>query len=391
MKTGKPAESGQRRAVVLYVDDDRANLLAFRAIAEPTYEVVVARSGDEALQLIAQSADIAVLMADQRMPGMSGIDLCERVQASHPDIVRMLVTAYSDLTAAIAAINRGHVSRYLNKPWNAEELLATLLDAVERYRLKATVQELQVRIAQSERLYALGVLTASIGHELRTPLSIVSANVQFARKALGDAIKQPGTRQASVSLQEVDAALLDAEEGAQRLIDIADSILLSSRSEPGDREPVDLAHVLHSVLRLTRSEAIHRARLLIAQSAKPRIYGSATRVGQVLLNLVLNALQALPDRPIERNEVKLSLDERDGRAIVEVADNGVGIEPGNLSHIFDPFFTTKKKGTGLGLAISKQIVEEMGGQIHVESRPGVGTRFRISWPLLSPSHAAHAS
>ncbi|MBL9042277.1 MAG: response regulator [Myxococcales bacterium] len=383
MKTGKPAESGQRRAVVLYVDDDRANLLAFRAIAEPTYEVVVARSGDEALQLIAQNADIAVLMADQRMPGMSGIDLCERVQASHPDIVRMLVTAYSDLTAAIAAINRGHVSRYLNKPWNAEELLATLLDAVERYRLKATVQELQVRIAQSERLYALGVLTASIGHELRTPLSIVSANVQFARKALGDAIKQPGTRQASVSLQEVDAALLDAEEGAQRLIDIADSILLSSRSEPGDREPVDLAHVLHSVLRLTRSEAIHRARLLIAQSAKPRIYGSATRVGQVLLNLVLNALQALPDRPIERNEVKLSLDERDGRAIVEVADNGVGIEPGNLSHIFDPFFTTKKKGTGLGLAISKQIVEEMGGQIHVESRPGQGTRFRISWPLLT--------
>lgn len=383
MKPSKPAPSGERRAVVLYVDDDRANLLAFRAIAEPTYEVVVAKSGDEALQLIEQNPDIAVLMADQRMPGMSGIDLCERVQLSHPDIVRMLVTAYSDLQAAIAAINRGHVSRYLHKPWNAEELLATIRDAVERYRLKVTVQELQVRISQSERLYALGVLTASIGHEIRTPLSIVSSNVQFARKALVDALKSPQLRSAGSGLQEVEAALVDAEEGAQRLIDIADSILLSSRSEPGDREPVDLSHVLHSVLRLTRSEATHRARLLIAQSAKPRIYGSATRVGQVLLNLVLNALQALPDRPIERNEVKLSLDEKDGRAIVEVADNGIGIEPQNLAHIFDPFFTTKKKGTGLGLAISKQIVEEMGGQIHVESRPGQGTRFRISWPLLA--------
>jgi signal transduction histidine kinase len=383
MKTSKSAHSGERRAVVLYVDDDRANLLAFRAIAEPTYEVMVARSGDEALQLIGQNSDIAVLMADQRMPGMSGIDLCERVQASHPDIVRMLVTAYSDLQAAIAAINRGHVSRYLNKPWNSEELLATLRDAVERYRLKVSVQELQVRISQSERLYALGVLTASIGHEIRTPLSIVSANVQFARKALVEALRSPALKSAGGALTEVEAALADAEEGAQRLIDIADSILLSSRSEPGDREPVDLSHVLHSVLRLTRSEATHRARLLIAQSAKPRIYGSATRVGQVLLNLVLNALQALPDRPIERNEVKLTLDERDGRAIVEVADNGVGIEPTNLAHIFDPFFTTKKKGTGLGLAISKQIVEEMGGQIHVESRPGQGTRFRISWPLLT--------
>ncbi len=383
MKSPKPAQSGERRAVVLYVDDDRANLLAFRAIAEPTYEVVVARSGDEALLLISQNPDIAVLMADQRMPGMSGIDLCERVQSSHPDIVRMLVTAYSDLQAAIAAINRGHVSRYLNKPWNSEELLATLRDAVERYRLKATVQELQVRIAQSERLYALGVLTASIGHELRTPLSIVSANVQFAHRALLEAKNSQGTKHHAAALQEVEAALIDAEEGAQRLIDIADSILLSSRSEPGDREPVDLAHVLHSVLRLTRSEATHRARLLIAQSAKPRIYGSATRVGQVLLNLVLNALQALPDRPIERNEVKLALDERDGRAIVEVADNGIGIESANLAHIFDPFFTTKKKGTGLGLAISKQIIEEMGGQIQVESRPGHGTRFRISWPLLT--------
>ncbi len=391
MKSQKPTQSGERRAVVLYVDDDRANLLAFRAIAEPTYEVVVAKSGDEALQLIVQNPDIAVLMADQRMPGMSGIDLCERVQASHPDIVRMLVTAYSDLQAAIAAINRGHVSRYLHKPWNAEELLVTLRDAVERYRLKVTVQELQIRIAQSERLYALGVLTASIGHELRTPLSIVSANVQFARRALHEALSAQAGKPGGGSMQEVEAALIDAEEGAQRLIDIADSILLSSRSEPGDREPVDLSHVLHSVLRLTRSEATHRARLLIAQSAKPRIYGSATRVGQVLLNLVLNALQALPDRPMERNEVKLALDEKDGRAIVEVADNGVGIEPGNLAHIFDPFFTTKKKGTGLGLAISKQIVEEMGGQIHVESRPGIGTRFRISWPLLSPSHAAHAS
>ena len=383
MKSPKPARGGERRAGGVYVDDDRANLLAFRAIAEPTYEVVVARSGDEALLLISQNPDIAVLMADQRMPGMSGIDLCERVQSSHPDIVRMLVTAYSDLQAAIAAINRGHVSRYLNKPWNSEELLATLRDAVERYRLKATVQELQVRIAQSERLYALGVLTASIGHELRTPLSIVSANVQFAHRALLEAKNSQGTKHHAAALQEVEAALIDAEEGAQRLIDIADSILLSSRSEPGDREPVDLAHVLHSVLRLTRSEATHRARLLIAQSAKPRIYGSATRVGQVLLNLVLNALQALPDRPIERNEVKLALDERDGRAIVEVADNGIGIESANLAHIFDPFFTTKKKGTGLGLAISKQIIEEMGGQIQVESRPGHGTRFRISWPLLT--------
>lgn len=102
--------------MVLYVDDDRANLLAFRAMVEPLYEVVTARSGEDALKLLVQLRDVAVLIADQRMPGMSGIDLCEKVRAAHPDTVRMLVTAYSDLSAAISAINRGHVSRYRTSP-----------------------------------------------------------------------------------------------------------------------------------------------------------------------------------------------------------------------------------------------------------------------------------
>jgi len=381
-----PSTDSELRATVLYVDDDRANLVAFRAMADSQYEVLTARSGEEALQILAERQDIAVLITDQRMPGLSGIDLCERVQSLHPDIVRMLVTAYSDLTAAIAAINRGHVSRYLHKPWNADELLATLRDAVERYRLRTTVQRLQVRISESERIYALGVLTASIGHELRTPLSVVSTNVSFARRALQEALAKLSNVPPPLLAEfaEIESALTDAQDGGQRLLEVVEGISLSSRSEPATqaRQPVDLAHVVRSVLRLLRSEAQSRARLVVEFSATPQVAGTATRIGQVLLNLVLNAIQAMPARPYDKNQVKVTLAERDGHALIEVSDNGSGIDPAQLPRIFDPFFTTKIKGTGLGLAISRQIVEDLGGELAVESQLGVGTRFTVRLPLL---------
>lgn len=372
-------------ATVLYVDDDRANLVAFRAMAEPQYDVVTARNGEEALQVLAERPEVAVLISDQRMPGMSGIDLCERVHTSHPDTVRMLVTAYSDLSAAIAAINRGHVSRYLHKPWNADELLATLRDAVERFRLRTTVQRLQVRISETERMYALGVLTASIGHELRTPLSVVSTNVNFARKALKEMLAKPGSGAEKFGdLSEVEAALADAEDGAQRLTEVVEGISLSSRKEPVQvsRQPVDLSHVVRSVLRLLRSEAQSRAKLVVEMNAQPHVLGTSTRIGQVLLNLVLNAIQAMPQRPMSSNQVKVTVSARDGQAFIEVADNGSGIDAAQLSKIFDPFFTTKQKGTGLGLAIARQIIEELGGELFVESQVGIGTRFTVALPLL---------
>ncbi len=374
---------------VLYVDDDRANLLAFRAIAEPQYNVVTARSAEEALRILESRHDFAVLLADQRMPGLSGIDLCERVRASHPDIERMLVTAYSDLSAAISAINRGHVSRYLHKPWNADELLATVRDAVERHRLKATVQRLQVRISETERMYALGVLTASIGHELRTPLSVVTSSVDFCRHALRQSLAQltaenaPATMRALASLREIEAALSDAADGAQRLLEVVDGIHLSARGEAPARLPVDLAHVVQSVLRLVRGEAALRARMVVDLAARPTVAGSATRLGQVLLNLVLNALQAMPQRPIDQNHVTISLREEGRHAVLRIADNGSGIEPAQLRRIFDPFFTTKQKGTGLGLAISRQIVEELGGEIDVESTLGSGTTFTVRLPIVA--------
>jgi signal transduction histidine kinase len=386
MKSQESGAASAERVTVLYVDDDRANLLAFRAMADDVYDVVTARSGEEALQILSDTPDVAVLITDQRMPGMSGAELCEQARRSHPDTVRMLVTAYSDLSAAIDAINRGHVSRYLRKPWNPDELLAALREGAELHRLTTMVQQLQVRISQTERMYALGVLVAGIGHELRNPLGWITTNLAFSLRSLeGLAARLTGLPagprgQAEEVLQEVKAALSDASEGAARVLEIVDGISLSSRNEPPSRAQVDLAQVARSIARLVHGEAMHRGRLDVVVEADLKVTGSPTRVGQVLLNLVVNALQALPPRAYADNRVAIRVYRDGAEACIEVSDNGRGIEPEPLRRIFDPFFTTKGEGTGLGLAISRQIVEEMGGVITVRSEVGAGTTFTVKLP-----------
>lgn len=378
----KPADwaPNRDRAIVLYVDDDPANRTAFRLIAGSHFAVLLADSGEEGVRLIEQNPDIAVLLSDQRMAKMNGVSLCEHVHATRPEIVRILVTAYSDLRAAVAAINRGHVSLYLRKPWNPDELLAALHESAERYRLKVMVQKLQAKMAESERMAALGVLGASLGHELRTPISIVSSNLRFMHNALSELAQKNTLEEPRAALRPVLDALADAEEGADRLSAVLDGILLSARGQPGEKQPVDLCKIVQTVLRLLRHETRHRAQLETIFHKTPLVLGSATQVGQVLLNLLLNALQALGQTTT--GVIRIELDEHDGQAFLAITDNGVGIPPQNLPSLFQPFFTTKPQGTGLGLAIAKRIVEEMAGRIEVQSTQGAGTCFRIVWPVF---------
>src|SRR5205085_1818120 len=131
-------------------------------------------------------------------------------------------------------------------------------------------------------------------------------------------------------LSEMDAALIDASEGATRVQEIVDGISLSSRNEPPEGQPVDLGHVVRSIARLVQGEAMHRGRLVLSVADVPPIVGAPTRIGQVLLNLVVNALQALPPRQHDENQVTINVFPEDGWACVEVRDNGVGIEPAQL-------------------------------------------------------------
>jgi signal transduction histidine kinase len=372
-----------RPAMILYVDDEQSNLVVFEAACGAEFPVLTASSADEALELMHRH-EVAVLLTDQRMPGRSGVELAEAVRAEHPDTIRMLVTAYADLDATIDAINRGHVRRYLRKPWDPRELRATLADALELYLLTRQVRSVERRLVETERVYALGVVAASVGHELRGPVSWVRSNLDLVRggvrMALRDLEAGAVRREALVKLlRELDDELSDALLGTEQVVEIVRAIGLPTQG--AETREVDLAHVVRLTLTMVRGELRQRAIARVDLGAVPKVRGSTTKLGQVVLNLVVNAVQALPERPPGLNFVDVRLRHTDTEVLLEVVDNGQGIAPDALERLFDPFYTTKVEGgTGLGLAISRRIVEDLGGRIDVESREGHGTLFRVTLP-----------
>lgn len=358
---------------VLYVDDETANLVVFSAgLRGSQLPIVTAPSGAAALELM-RKQEISVLVADQRMPGMSGVDLLDAVRTEFPDTVRILMTAYSDLEAAIDAINRGHVDLYLRKPWEPVELRQVLVGAVERYRAVRWATELERRMRETERIYSLGVIAMGVAHELRGPLTALTMNLEL----IGDLVGDPSTS----ARKTLEGALKDSRTSVQALTDIISSVELSTRSRTD--EDVNFKEVVEFAVRSASGELRHRAMLKLNVTAVPPIRASRTRLGQVVLNLLVNALEAFDPKERQRNALSVTLSANGTHAVLVVEDNGPGIPPDAVSRVFDPFFTTKVDGgTGLGLAISKQIVEELGGHIEVKSAQGQGTTFEVRLPVV---------
>src|SRR5262245_2552331 len=158
LRRGSPPSMNPK---ILYIDDEPANLIVLEAACGDEFEVLTATSGKEGLELLARH-EVAVLLSDQRMPEMSGVEVLEAAHAMRPDTVRVLITAYSDINEAVAAINRSRVERYLRKPWQPEELRVALRDAVSTYETRMKLQALERRVVETERVYALGVVASGI-------------------------------------------------------------------------------------------------------------------------------------------------------------------------------------------------------------------------------------
>jgi signal transduction histidine kinase len=375
---------------VLYVDDDIANLIVFEAVCADTCPVLMATSAEQARELM-KTHRIAVLITDQRMPGQTGVEFLERSRVEHPDTIRLLVTAYADLQAAIDAINRGHVRRYLRKPWEPEELRSEVRDAYELYELTRRVRSLEHRVRETERVYALGVVAASVTHEIRNPIGWVVNNVQVMRLQLERlkaemAHPAPQTERMIDEIDLMKEALEDAAAGAQRVVEVVRSVELSSRPSSREDELVDIGEAVKWTIRLVRGVAQHDVRLDVEAGEWPTIRGSAHKVCQVLLNLLINAVHAVKDMEPASRCVRLRRRADDEWIELEVEDDGPGIPKEIGDKVFDPFFTTKDgEGSGLGLAISRNIAREMGGDLVLaEAAPGRGALFRVRLPVVRP-------
>jgi two-component system cell cycle sensor histidine kinase/response regulator CckA len=339
-------------------------------------------NGREALDWLHTSFKPDLILLDLMMPVMDGWQF--RVAQKHdPELATIPVVALSaDATAKAAAID---ADAYLRKPVDYE----TLIDTIDRLLIVSEHRELQARLAQTDRLTSLGTLAAGVAHEINNPLSYVLLNIGYIGEELpklladgADTIGKPPDGR----VEELLLAFEHARNGAERIRDIVRSLKTFSRPDDEACAPLNIAQVLEATIAMIENEIRHRAHLVREFTPAPEVTANEARLGQVFLNLLLNAVQALPEERYEKNEIRVVVKPRaPHEVVVEVHDNGVGIAPQVRGRIFEPFFTTKPVGigTGLGLAICHGIVTSLGGTLTVESEEGKGSAFRITLPAAT--------
>jgi len=242
-------------------------------------------------------------------------------------------------------------------------------------------RQAETRMMVSDRMASVGILATGVAHEINNPLTAISTNLELARAEIARMPPSPETA-------EISEMLGDAHHAAGRVLEIVRDLKVFSRSEEERRGPVDLREILETTLRLAWNEIRHRARLVRDYQPVPPVEGNESRLGQVFLNLFLNAAHAIPEGNASQNELKISMGTLpDGRAFVSIRDSGVGIPPEVQPRLFTPFFTTKPVGvgTGLGLTICKRILDAHQGEISIESEVGKGTCARVTLPTTSRS------
>jgi two-component system NtrC family sensor kinase len=351
----------------------------------------------------------SVAFVDMRMPpGWDGIETSLKLWSADPGLQVVLCTAYSDYSwqETIEKLGAGDRFLILKKPFDTAEVrqLALALsvkwslarqagmrmDELEQKvthrtrelsevnaKLRNEVSErerMELELVRAQKLEALGQLVAGIAHEINNPLGFILANLDY----IGDELKrQP--KELSASLAEIGDVLRETCGGAQRIRHIVADLKTFCRTDESPPEPMDVEQVLESSLTITRSDLDKVATVKRELGTVPPVLANGSRLGQVFLNLLINACQAMSAANRGTNVVTLRTRMAGDRVAIEVSDTGTGISPETLKKIFDPFFTTKPvgKGTGLGLSICHGIVEAFGGTIEVESEVGKGTTMRV--------------
>ncbi len=267
----------------------------------------------------------------------------------------------------------------------------------------------QTKLVQSEKMASLGVLSAGVAHEINNPIGFVSSNLStlaeytpvfyeafvLLKSLLAKLENEPNyqtdyqkvrsfleEREVEFLVEDTTDILAETREGLRRVTDIVTGLQSFARVEKATTEPIDLVHCVRSTASLIKSDSKHQFELLDELVDIPPINGNAGKLGQVFMNLIVNAIQALSTCK-DDGRIRLRSYTNKRFACVDVSDNGPGMSQDVLEKIFEPFYTTKEEGegTGLGLSLTQGIIDEHGGSIHVISELGQGTTFTIALPF----------
>jgi CheY-like chemotaxis protein len=388
-----PRKHSPAKNRILIVDNeiDVRDLLG-GLLHERGYDVSFAGDGSEALSLLRSEAVPDLIILDLNMPVMDGWKF-RTIQKDDPTLGVIPVLAISaDTSPKAAAIS---AQGYLRKPFGSQELVA----AVERV-LAENAERILERQGETERLASLGRVAANVGHEINNPLTFVMLNLRQSITELdalsaeivsleldGRAWPAAVVERFQSRVIDVTTMLQECETGGERIRGTVTNLQRLSTKSVERHESLDLNTLLEESASMVWNQIRHRAQLTKTFGDSVMVRGNRAALGQVFLNLLINAAQSIPEGRAERNDIQITTRHDIGvggpEIMVEISDSGGGIAPDVVARVFEPYFTTKRhgEGMGLGLSISRQTIIDHGGRMTVKSEVGRGTVFRVSLPI----------
>jgi signal transduction histidine kinase len=365
-----------QHAVAVIEDDEDTRSVIGMHLERAGYRVAPYESAAEAFQDMQAGAVPDVILLDLVLPGMNGWEFRIR-QRGLPALSQVPVIILSgDSSPHARAID---AEAYLQKPVDFHRLSGVVANVL----IDSKRDQLAHKAVEAERLRSLGMLVASVAHEVNNPLTYLMGNLDLLERKLPQ-MTVPSSTSSPEQLRlsaEVNEHVVAMRDGAERVAFIVRLLSTFARSNEEDVGEVDVLHAIDAATRLAQLQVRAKARLVSDLVPVPRVRANEARLAQVFLNLLVNASQAIPQGHADQNTVTIRTMATSTHAIVEVEDTGIGIAYHIRERIFEPFCTTKPAGvgTGLGLSISHEIVDALGGSLTFESVPG-RTVFRVTLP-----------
>ncbi len=395
---------------VLIADDDQISLrILEKSVTGWNYEVVLAKDGEEAWDILSRPPLPSIALLDWIMPGPDGLELCRRLQNQKgANFVYIILVTSNDRPEDISTGLDAGAHDYIVKPFNKVELKSRLAvgqrvvanenslkqanEKLRRYSLEmeSLAQERAQQLVQADRMVSLGTMAAGITHEINNPLTILQGNTILLKKFwqtsgikdLAESLKPTGDITDASHLYPNISEIIEAlQNGVVRIRKIVDSMRTFSHGQGGKVEQINLQTCLNDAIQICLPKTKHLGCVKTSVEKIPfSVKGNPVQITQVLVNLIANAADALASTP--KPVLKILLHPSSRQAHIIFQDNGPGIPSENLKHLWSPSFTTKPvgKGTGLGLAICSNIMTGHGGCIKVHSKFGVGTTFTVQLP-----------
>jgi signal transduction histidine kinase len=408
---------------IVIVDDQPNNLRVLSGILQQAgYKVRPALDGEVALLSIKSSLPDLILL-DIRMPGMDGYEVCRRLKSDEQTrkIPVVFISALHDVEDKLAAFQAGGVD-YVSKPFQMEEVLARVSTHMALYQahqeiaireesLRRNLNELEAahqqlkemgsQLLQSEKLASIGLLAAGVAHEINNPIGFVHSNLNTLRdyvSSLLNLLDVYGLIETGASAEnrqrldepkrQVDLAFLrhdmleliaESIDGTERIRRIIQDLRDFSHTGESEWCEVNVNNALDSTLNVAWNEIKSKADVIKDYGDVPVVECLVSQINQVLLNVLINAAQALS----EKGRITLRTRQEGEWVSIAVSDTGCGIAAEHREKIFDPFFTTKPfgKGIGLGLSTAYGIVAQHGGRIEVDSELGKGSTITVCLPI----------